>query len=221
MAPTTSRRLDIEARLTKADPALGRVIAAVTARIGRQRIAQSQASPFEAIARAIVYQSVSGKAAAAIFARLKSAVGERFTPGRVLAMPRGAVAAAGLSKTKAAAIRNLAEWFDGNRKIARSLPDLPDDEVIAALTRIAGIGTWTVNVFLIFDLGRLDVIPAGDFGIRRGVRLVYGLEQIATPRQVHDKALLWKPYRSIASIYLWNAVKLKIAPSDLKSREAS
>ena len=86
---------------------------------------------------------------------------------------------------------------------------------LAALTGIAGIGAWTANVFLIFDLGRLDVMPAADLGIRRGVQLVYGLKGVATARQVQEKALLWRPYRSIASVYLWNAIKLKIAPNDL------
>ena len=74
---------------------------------------------------------------------------------------------------------------------------------------------WTANVFLIFNLGRLDVMPANDLGIRRGVQLVCGLKGVATGRQVHDKALLWRPYRSIASIYLWNAVKLRVSAADL------
>jgi DNA-3-methyladenine glycosylase II len=130
-------------------------------------------------------------------------------------MPENVVKAAGLSKAKAAAMRNLAEWFVGNQSTARALPKLADEEVTAALTSIAGIGAWTVNVFLIFNLGRLDVMPANDLGIRRGVQLVYGLKDIATPKQVHERALLWCPYRSIASMYLWSAVKLKIAATDL------
>jgi 3-methyladenine DNA glycosylase/8-oxoguanine DNA glycosylase len=215
MAKTTVQLPDIEAELAKTDPALGRVINAVIARIGRRRITSSRAPPFEALARAIVYQSVSRQAAAAIFARLKETVGDPLTPAKILAMPEGSIMAAGLSRSKADAIRNLADWFAANRKTAEALPELPDDDVVKALTAIAGIGAWTVNVFLIFNLGRLDVMPAGDLGIRRGVQLVYRLEDVATPKQVHEKALLWRPYRSIASIYLWNAVKLKIAPDDL------
>jgi DNA-3-methyladenine glycosylase II len=206
---------DIEAELGQADPALGRVIAAVIARIGRQRITPSRAAPFEALARAIVYQSVSEKAAVAIFARLKGTVGGALTPVKILAMPQGSMMAAGLSKSKADAIRNLAAWFAANPKTAEALPELPDDDVVKALTAVAGIGAWTVNVFLIFNLGRLDVMPASDLGIRRGVQLVYGLEDVATSKQVHEKAQRWRPYRSIASIYLWNAVKLKIGPGDL------
>jgi 3-methyladenine DNA glycosylase/8-oxoguanine DNA glycosylase len=212
---TVTPKLDFEGQLTRADPALGRVIAAVVGRIGEQRFTPSRGAPFEALVRAIVYQSVSGKAAAAIFARLKQAVGGTVCPAMIAAMPEGSIMSVGLSKSKSHAVLNLAEWFATNRKTAKALPDLPDEEVVAALTGIAGIGAWTANVFLIFDLGRLDVMPAADLGIRRGVQLVYGLKEMATPKQVHEKALLWRPFRSIASIYLWNAVKLKIAPNDL------
>lgn len=207
--------MDFEGELTKADPALGRVIAAVIGRIGEQRITPSRAAPFEALVRAIVYQSVSGKAAAVIFARLKRAVGGTVDPAMILAMPEDSIAPVGLSKSKTRTVRNLAEWFAANRKMAKALPELPDEAVIAALTGISGIGAWTANVFLIFGLGRLDVMPAADLGIRRGVQLVYAFKDAATPKQVHEKALLWRLYRSIASIYLWNAVKLKIAPDDL------
>lgn len=207
---------EIEDQLIRADPDLGRVIGAVIARVGRQRITPSHAAPFEALVRAVVYQSVSGRAAAAIFTRLKEAAGGTFTPAKILAQPQDSLMSAGLSRSKAHAIRSLAEWFTANRKIARALPELADDDVIAALTSIAGIGAWTVNVFLIFNLGRLDVMPAGDLGIRRGVQLVCGLKDVATPKQVHERAQHWRPYRSIASIYLWNAVKLKIAPGDLE-----
>jgi DNA-3-methyladenine glycosylase II len=206
---------DIEAELSTADPRLGRAVKAVIARIGRQRITPSRASPFEALVRAVVYQSVSGKAAAAIFSRLNETVAGAITPAGILAQPPASLMAAGLSKSKTGSIRSLAEWFAANRTTAKVLAALPDDQVIEALTGISGIGTWTVNVFLIFSLGRLDVMPANDLGIRRGVQLVYALEDVATPRQVHEQAELWRPYRSIASIYLWNAVKLKIGPDDL------
>jgi 3-methyladenine DNA glycosylase/8-oxoguanine DNA glycosylase len=212
---TATPKLDFEGELARVDPALGRVIAAVVGRIGQQRITPSRAAPFEALVRAIVYQSVSGKAAAVIFARLKQAISGTVDPARILAMSKDTIASVGLSKSKSRAILNLAEWFAANREAAEALPDLPDVEVLATLTAIAGIGAWTANVFLIFDMGRLDVMPAADLGIRRGVQLVYGLGDAATSKQVHEKALLWRPYRSIASIYLWNAVKLKIVPDDL------
>jgi DNA-3-methyladenine glycosylase II len=205
----------IEKRLTAADPALGRIISAVIARIGPQRVAPSRTSPFEALVRAVVYQSVSGKAAAAIFARLSEVVTKPLTPSKILALRTQALTKAGLSRTKARTIRELARWFTSNRKLAKALRELPDDEVIDLLSKIPGIGAWTVNVLLIFNLGRLDVMPAVDSGIRRGVQLADGLHVIATPKQVIQRSQVWTPYRSLASIYLWQATKLKLGPSDL------
>ena len=202
--------------LTDADPRLGRVIAAVVARIGRQRITPSRTTPFEALVRAVVYQSVSGKAAATIFARLQQAVGKPLSPAKVLRIAEQSILAVGLSRAKSRSILNLAKWFAANRKVAKALPDLPDEDVVSALTSIAGIGTWTANVFLIFNLGRLDVLPSADLGIRRGVQLTYGLKGVATPKQVQEKAERWRPLRSIASVYLWNAVKLNLSGGDLE-----
>ena len=202
--------------LTDADPRLGRVIAAVVARIGRQRITPSRTTPFEALVRAVVYQSVSGKAAATIFARLQQAVGKPLSPAKVLRIAEQSILAVGLSRAKSRSILNLAKWFAANRKVAKVLPDLPDEDVVSALTSIAGIGTWTANVFLIFNLGRLDVLPSADLGIRRGVQLTYGLKGAATPKQVQEKAERWRPLRSIASVYLWNAVKLNLSGGDLE-----
>jgi DNA-3-methyladenine glycosylase II len=215
--PKTVRSgLAIERRLTRADPALGRVIAAVIARIGPQRIAPSRASPFEALVRAVVYQSVSGKAAASIFARLSGAVTKPLTPAKIAAARPRTLTNVGLSRAKARTVKELARWFASNRKLAKALPTLPDREVVEHLTAIPGIGAWTVNVLLIFDLGRLDVMPAADLGIRRGVQLTDGLRSIATPTQVFERSQSWSPYRSIASIYLWQATKLKLGPNDLK-----
>jgi len=193
-------------------------VEAVIARSGRQRIGPSRATPFEALARAVVHQGVSGAAAAVASARLRGAAAGALTPAGILAAPRASLTAAGLSGAKADVIRNLAGWFAANRRIAETLPALRDDEVIHALTGITGIGVWTANVFLIFDLGRPDVTPASDLGIRRGVQLTYALEHLATPRQVREKAERWRPYRSMASVYLWNAVRLKIRPGDLETR---
>jgi DNA-3-methyladenine glycosylase II len=209
----------IESRLARADPALGRVIDAVVERIGPQRIAPSRATPFEALVRAIVYQSVSGKAAASIFARLQERLTTPLTPAKIIARRPQALVKAGLSTAKAQAIRHLAEWFASNTRLAKALPTLPDGEILEALTAIPGIGVWTVNVFLIFHLGRLDVMPAADLGIRRGVQLTDGLPAISTPKQVLERSLAWRPYRSIASIYLWQATKLKLAPNDLSRGE--
>jgi DNA-3-methyladenine glycosylase II len=212
----TAPRQTIESQLSAADPALGRVITAVIERIGRQRIALSRASAFEALARAVVYQSVSGKAANSIFARLKETAGAPLTPSKILARQPKSLTKAGLSNAKARTIRDLAEWFASNRKLAKALPTLPDDDIVAALGAIPGIGTWTINNFLIFSLGRRDVTPVADLGIRRGVQLADDLPAPATPKQVLERSRTWSPYRSIASIYLWQAGKLKLTPDDLK-----
>ncbi len=205
-----------ERKLALADPVLGRVIGAVMARAGQQRIAPSRATPFEALIRAIVYQSVSGKAAESIFARLKDTITVPLTPAKVLASRPQAFINAGLSNAKMRAVRNLAAWFSSNRQLAKALPTLADNEIVDALTAIPGIGAWTVNVFLIFNLGRLDVMPAADQGIRRGVQLLDGSRAISTPKQVLERSLAWRPYRSVASIYLWQAMRLKLGPDDLR-----
>ena len=211
-------RPSIEQRLSRADPALGRVIAAVNARLGPQRIKPSEASAFESLVRAVVYQSVSGKAAATIFARLKTGLGGSVRPAEVAKKTSAGLMSMGLSGSKARAIRGLADWFGNNPAIARRLAQLPNEEIATWLTGIPGIGLWTVNVFLIFSLARPDVIPAADMGIRRGVQLVCGLPQAATLKQVQERSLRWQPDRSLASIYLWNAVKLNLTQSDIKGR---
>ena len=127
-----------------------------------------------------------------------------------------ALVEAGLSGAKARAIRELARWFESNGNVARKLHRLPDAEIVERLTALPGIGAWTVNVLLIFNLGRLDVMPVADLGIRRGVQLLDGLRSAATAKQVRERSLAWSPYRSIASIYLWQAGKLKLGPADIK-----
>jgi hypothetical protein len=143
---------NFEKALTGADPNLGRVIAAVVARIGQQRINPSKSTPYEALARAVVYQSISAGAAAIIFGRLQQAVTKPFSPAKVLRMTEHSITATGLSKAKARAIVSLAEWFMANRKLAKALPDLPDADVVSALTNIAGIGTWTANADSVDDV---------------------------------------------------------------------
>src|ERR1700743_2703634 len=146
-------RAKIESRLALADPALGRVIDAVIARIGPQRIAPSRTAPFEALVRAVVYQSIAATAAEPIHARLKQAAGAPLTPKKVLALRAQSLARAGLSKAKARTIRGLAEWFADHQKLAKKLPALSDTEILATLTSLPGIGAWTVNVFVTFNLG--------------------------------------------------------------------
>ena len=207
---------NIESVLAKADPALARAIEAVIARQGPVKLAPSHTPPFEALVRAVVYQSLSGNVAAAILTKLKQAIGNTITPVNILATSPASILDAGLSNAKARTIQNLATWFVSNEKQATALPQMADEDIFHTLTGIAGIGAWTVNVLLIFNFGRPDVLPVADIGIRRGVQLIYGLIEIASTRMVQEKAELWRPYRSIASMYVWQAMKLKLGPTDLE-----
>jgi DNA-3-methyladenine glycosylase II len=211
-------RGDVESILSRADPKLGRVIDAVVERTGIQTPQRSKAPPFEALVRAIVYQRMAAQAAATIYRNLKQSVSGGFTPKKVLLLPLRQLRTAGLSATKAQYVRNLADWFAAHPATAQKLAALPDEAVIEVLTSIAGVGLWTVNVFLIFSLQRPDIVPTSDLGIRRGVQLALGLEGLPTSQLVCDRALRWRPYRSIACVYLWNSVRLKLAPEDLRKR---
>src|ERR1700733_6171249 len=151
MEAAARSRLSVDEHLARADPDLGRLIAAVTAEVGRQSVEPSLTPPFEALIKAIVYQSVSGKAAAAIFLRLKAALNSAIIPAKVVALTPRALMKLGLSGAKAWSIRALGEWFMTNRKLAKALPTLSDADIVEALTAIPGIGVWTVNVFLIFN----------------------------------------------------------------------
>jgi DNA-3-methyladenine glycosylase II len=209
------RCADVEAFLTRADPKLGRLVAAVIKKDGRKRIEGSNASPFESLARAVVYQRMSAKAAATIYGNLRAAVSGKLKPECLFKVTRAKWRATGLSEAKLGYIQNLAQWFIDNPRIARRLSALEDQEIIDRLSAIPGIGLWTVNVFLIFTLQRPDVMPASDLGIRKSVQLAYGLPKLASPSFVLQASQKWRPFRSLASIYLWNAVRLRLTREDL------
>ena len=215
LSDESSRLSDVEDALSAGDPKLGRVIAAVIARIGRQTIVPHMLLHSRLLCAPLSIRASPGKRLQPFSAVCGRLWASPSTLPKILGLTERSISAVGLSIAKSRAILNLAEWFAANRKLAEALPDLEDQEVVAVLTGIAGIGAWTANVFLIFNLGRLDVLPASDLGIRRGVQLVDGLSEVATPKQVHEQAKLWRPYRSIASIYLWNAVKLRLTANDL------
>jgi 3-methyladenine DNA glycosylase/8-oxoguanine DNA glycosylase len=192
-------------RLASSDPELARLIDAV----GPPRLVIGKIrTPFEMLLRSIVYQQLSGKAAATIYSRVEAL----FSPGRpepqmLLGLDDVLLREAGMSWAKVAGARDLAE-----KTAAKSLPSLSDlhrmadDEIVTALTRIRGIGPWTVEMLLIFRLGRPDVLPATDLGVRKGVKLTYGLVDLPTPEEVRRRGEAWRPFRSLASWYLWRAV---------------
>ena len=195
------------AALHEADPALGRAIAAFGPFAMTRR---AMRSPFEALLRAIVYQQISGRAAGAIYARVLDLFdGGRPTAHALGAMSEERLRAAGLSRAKIRAAQDLAE-----KTIARIVPSartlrkLPDDEIIARLVQVRGIGRWTVEMLLMSYLARPDVLPATDLGIRRGFMRIRELDALPAPADVLAHGVRWCPWRTVASWYLWRTADL-------------
>jgi DNA-3-methyladenine glycosylase II len=190
-------------------------MAALVAAAGPIRLRRPQDTHFAALVRSITYQQLAGAAAASIHGRLVVALGDTVEPARLLALPDDALRAAGLSANKAASLRDLAtKVLDGTvvldpRRLARET----DEEVVARLTTVRGIGEWTAHMFLIFQLRRLDVWPTGDLGVRKGYGLAWG---IATPtaKQLGPLGEELRPYRSVAAWYCWRAVELYAGAAD-------
>jgi len=194
--------------LRRADPVLATVIDEVGPDgLGDPRAGRPQ-DHYGALVRSIVGQQLSTRAARAIYTRLTERFGGRTpTPQEVLEDdPDELRTAAGLSHAKIAYLRSLAEHvLDGSLELER-LDQLDDDEVIAELTAVRGIGPWSAQVFLMFHLERPDVVAAGDLGIRRAVMLRYGLDELPTPQEVERIAEPWRPYRTLACRFLWRSL---------------
>jgi DNA-3-methyladenine glycosylase II len=187
------------------------VLAALISRVGpfEMQLRPLQ-SPFEALARNIIYQQLHGKAAAAIHARvLALSGGKRLRPEHILGMPDEPLRTAGLSASKLAALRDLAaKAADGTVPTLARLRRMSDDEIIARLTEVYGVGRWTVEMLLMFGLGRPDVLPVGDYAVRKGFAIIYGLEGMPRPKELEAYGERWRPYRSVASWYMWRALEL-------------
>lgn len=165
-------------------------------------------SPFEALARAIAYQQLHDKAAASILKRFIALFpGRRFPrPSEVCATHTGAMRRAGFSRAKATALRDLAaKALDGTVPAARAIKRLDDETLVGRLTTVRGVGRWTVEMLLIFHLGRPDVLPVDDFGLRNGFRIAYGRRSMPAPKEVLRYGERWKPFRTAAAWYLWRA----------------
>lgn len=162
-------------------------------------------SHFHALARSVIYQQLATAAAAAIYGRVRDLTGgPRFpTPEEVLAMGDGELRGAGLSANKLRALRDLAGKTVSGELGLHSIGRLPDHEIVSRLTTVWGIGEWTAQMFLIFKLGRPDVMPAGDLGIREGLRILDGLDERPDPGFVMERAEPWRPLRSVAAWFLW------------------
>ena len=171
------------------------------------------ASPFEGLLRAIVYQQLSGKAAATIFGRVKALYPHRrrLHPQDLLDTPEEALRAAGMSFAKIAGAKDLAaKTLAGTVPSMAKLRQLSDDEIIERLVEVRGIGRWTVEMLLIFRLGRPDVLPIDDLGVRRGVQLTYGLAEMPKPKEVIAYAEPWRPFRTVGSWYMWRATETMV-----------
>jgi DNA-3-methyladenine glycosylase II len=166
--------------------------------------------PFEALARNIVFQQLHGKAAEAIHARVVALFGGgRLRPEDVLAARDEELRGAGLSAAKTAALRDLAaKTIDGTVPTLARMRRMTDEEIVERLTQVRGIGRWTVEMLLMFRLGRADVLPVGDFAVRKGFALAYGLAESPKPKELEEYGERWRPYRSVASWYMWRAVEL-------------
>lgn len=166
---------------------------------------------FGALVRAIVFQQLAGKAAAAIHGRVRALVSGRLTPEALSAVGDDALRGAGLSAAKLASIRDLsAKVADGTIPLER-LGRLDDDEIVRRLSEVRGIGRWTAEMFLLFELRRLDVWPTGDLGVRAGYALAWGLDEPPTPKALEVLGEPFRPYRSVAAWYCWEAVHLQRA----------
>ena len=169
---------------------------------------RNRRSPFESLARAIAYQQLHDKAAESILKRFIALFPRRRfpKPDELLAMQSAAIRQAGFSRPKIAALRDLAEkTLDGTVPTNRVIRRLDDEAIVERLIAVRGIGRWTVEMLLIFKLGRPDVLPVDDFGVRNGFRIAYGLREMPTPKEVLRHGERWKPYRTAAAWYLWRA----------------
>lgn len=173
---------------------------------------QETDSPFAAIAEAIVYQQLTGKAAATIFGRVKALFKSDLcpTPEQIKSAPDTVLRSAGLSRAKVVALKDLADkTISGSIPTMDEISRMTDNEIITCLSAVKGVGVWTAHMFLIFRLGRLDVMPSGDYGVKKGFALTYGDgETLPSQRELERFAEIWKPYRTVGSWFMWRAIEL-------------
>ena len=207
MPPTTSGRpgsLAAAHRHLARDPAMRRLIR----RHGPCGLECRRWSPYEALTRAIAHQQLNGRAAQTILTRFVALFGDgRFpAPADVVATHPARLRSAGFSRAKVRAIKDIARHaLAGTVPTRRAAARLGDEEIIERLLPIRGVGRWTVEMLLIFTLGRPDVLPVDDFGVRDGYRVLYALDEAPKPKALAEIGLAWSPYRSIAAWYLWRA----------------
>ena len=189
--------------LRRRDPTLGALIR----RVGRCDLTP-RGDPYRYLVRSVLYQQITGKAAQSIEARLKALFGGRIpAAARLRRATPERLRSVGLSRQKAASIRAIAEAFDERRLESRTLRRMAQDEVIEAVTQVRGVGEWTAHMLLMFSLGHPDILPVGDYGVRKGAQSLYGLAELPGRRELEALADPWRPYRTVAAWYLWRQVE--------------
>jgi DNA-3-methyladenine glycosylase II len=186
-------------------------MARLVERIGPIHLRARRVPVFQSLVQSVIYQQLNGKAADTILARFQALFGGRDFPSatQVLAAPPERLRSAGLSRPKAKYIQGIAERaVSGGLPSLQECDNLTDAEIVERLTELNGVGRWTVEMFLIFNLARPDILPVHDLGVRRGFQITYGKRKLPEPEQLEKFGQCWKPYRTLAARYLWRAVDL-------------
>jgi len=186
----------------KRDPNLARIIE----HVGDYHI-KKRNNHFATLVESIISQQLAGAAADAILRRFKKLYPTFPKPAEVLQTKNSKLRLVGLSKMKIAYLKDLAKKIEDGEVRIKTLSKMGDEEVITYLTKVKGIGRWTAEMFLIFSLGRLDILPVGDLGLRKGVQKAFSLQELPKPKEVEEIGKRWKPYRSVATWYLWKSLQ--------------
>jgi len=186
----------------KQDPNLNKIIE----HIGNYQI-KKRNNHFATLVESIISQQLASSAAEAILRRFKKLYSSFPKPTQILKTKDSKLRSVGLSKMKVGYLKELAKKIEVGHIEIKSLSKMPDDKIIDELTQVKGIGVWTAQMFLIFSCGRLDVLPAGDLGLRKAVQMAFSLPELPTPKQVEEIGSRWRPYRSIATWYLWKSLR--------------
>lgn len=186
----------------KQDPKLTKIIE----RIGNYQI-KKRNNHFATLVESIISQQLASGAAEAILRRFKKLYPNFPKPAQILKTKDSKLRSVGLSKMKVEYLKDLAKKIEDGILQIKSLSKMPDDKIIDELTQVKGIGVWTAQMFLIFSCERLDVLPTGDLGLRKGVQMAFSLPELPTPKQVEEIGNRWRPYRSVATWYLWKSLQ--------------
>jgi DNA-3-methyladenine glycosylase II len=188
-------------KFLKKDPKLGKIIK----QFGSYKVNLVK-NPYESLVEAIITQQLSGKAAESISKKFRNLFGKFPKPADVLKMSDLQLRSAGLSSMKVKYIKDLSKKIESKELKISLLKNMTDEEVVLKLTRIKGIGRWTAEMFLIFCLGRLDVLPVGDLGLKKGIQRLYSMPKLPDEAEIEQIAQKWRPYRTVATWYVWKSL---------------